>query len=160
MGMRGSARSRPLRRGPSSQGVVAREAWDRPIVGADATLRAILERHGLHLAARAPSPALVDHARTTLAAMIGEGLADIATLARRLGVTPRTLQRKLEAEGVAYSELLDQARRELACAYLADPALSVEEIAALTGYSEASAFSRAFRRWTGASPLRYRRGRA
>ncbi|MBK8937957.1 MAG: helix-turn-helix transcriptional regulator [Polyangiaceae bacterium] len=92
--------------------------------------------------------------------MIGEGLADIATLARRLGVSPRTLQRKLEAEGVAYSELLDQARRELACAYLADPALSVEEIAALTGYSEASAFSRAFRRWTGASPLRYRRGRA
>lgn len=137
--------------------VFSRDVWELPISTADAALRAILERHATALADKAPAVDLLDHARTELAVMIGAGRIDIATLARRLGQSPRTLQRRLVERGVAYSTLLDEARRELACSYLRERSLSVDEIAGLLGYSEISAFSRAFRRWTGTSPLRYRR---
>jgi len=127
------------------------------LVGADATLRAILERHAHHLARQAPSHDLVDHARRELAVMLGQGHAEIAMLAKRLAVSTRTLQRRLTERGIAYSTLLDEARRDLAIGYLAEPGASVDEIAALLGYSEPSAFARAFRRWTGASPASWRR---
>lgn len=140
--------------------VFTREDWARPIPRADATLQAILERHASALAARAPAPGLVEHARATLATMIGEGLADVATLARRLGMSSRTLQRRLEEHGIAYSSLLDDARSDLARAYLTNPELSVEEVAEVLGFSESSAFSRAFRRWTGMSPRAWRNAHA
>lgn len=143
---------------PASALVFSRQVWDLPLERADATLRAILERHAAALAEKAPASDVVDHARTELAVMVGEGRIDIATLARRLGTSSRTLQRRLVERGVAYSALLDDARRELASSYLRDRSLTVDEIAGLLGYSEPSAFARAFRRWTGASPLRFRRG--
>ena len=70
----------------------------------------------------------------------------------------RTLQRRLAERGMTWQQLLDNTRMELARQYLADPALSVAETALLLGFSEQSAFTRAFKRWMGQTPLTYRQG--
>lgn len=78
-------------------------------------------------------------------------------VARALGKSVRTLLRHLEQEGHTFEQILDDSRRQLAIAYSADPRLAAFEIAGLLGYTEPSAFFRAFRRWTGDSPQQYRR---
>jgi AraC-like DNA-binding protein len=80
------------------------------------------------------------------------GDVEVDRTARRLGMSRRTIARKLAAEGLTYSVVLEELRLDLARRYLADPELSIAKIAWLLGYREASAFSRAFRRWTGGSP--------
>src|SRR5450432_2568036 len=78
----------------------------------------------------------------------------MAGLARHMGLTPRTLQRHLRAEGTTHQRLLDDTRRELALHHLADH-MAIGEIAFQLGFSEASAFHRAFKRWTGMTPQAY-----
>lgn len=73
-------------------------------------------------------------------------------IARKLGVSRQTLHRRLKAEGVSYHEVLDDLRRRLAIRCLRDNGVSVQETAARLGYSDPSAFSRAFKRWTGRRP--------
>jgi AraC-like DNA-binding protein len=73
-------------------------------------------------------------------------------VARTLGVSRPTLLRRLKAEGVTFAEVLDQLRCRLALSYLGARKVSVNETAYLVGFSEPAAFSRAFKRWTGASP--------
>ena len=71
-------------------------------------------------------------------------------------MSQRSFQRRLRELGLTYRELLDQTRHELARRYLDDPAKSVTEITFLLGFSEQSAFTRAFRHWSGMSPSVYR----
>lgn len=78
-------------------------------------------------------------------------------VARSLGTTSRTMLRHLEQEGQTFEKILDSSRRDLALSYVADHRLAAFEIAGLLGYTEPSAFFRAFRRWTGESPQHYRR---
>src|SRR5262249_9989877 len=73
-------------------------------------------------------------------------------IARRCGVSQRTLARRLMSEGVTFSEMLNDLRDDLAMQYLADPGLSISQIAWLLGYQEVSAFTNAFRRRTGETP--------
>lgn len=84
----------------------------------------------------------------------GEAAAD--DIARRLHMSGRTMQRKLAEAGTTYLRLVDDTRRDMALRYIVDPGKSLADIAFLLGFSEQSAFSRAFRRWTGASPTAYR----
>lgn len=79
-----------------------------------------------------------------------------AWVARELALSPRSLQRRLAALGVSYQELLDRSRYELARIYLGDPGKSLTEITFLLGFSQQSAFIRAFRRWSGMSPTTFR----
>lgn len=81
----------------------------------------------------------------------------IAGVADAVGMSERSLRRHLQAEGRSFQTLLSQVRHEQALAYLRDPALSVLEVALLLGYAEQSAFSAAFRSWTGCSPREYQR---
>jgi AraC-like DNA-binding protein len=78
-------------------------------------------------------------------------------IARRLGISARTLQRRLEGEGTSFAQVLDETRREAALALLADPAYSVGTVSRGVGYADQFAFNKAFRRWTGRSPSAYRR---
>lgn len=73
-------------------------------------------------------------------------------VASELAMSARSVQRALRAEGTSYQLLLDDVRRELAVRHLAGRGTSAAEVAFLTGFSEPSAFSRAFRRWTGSTP--------
>ena len=73
-------------------------------------------------------------------------------IARRLGWSERTLQLRLRDEETSFAQLLDEVRAGLARMHLEDSRLAVFEVAFLLGFSEPSAFNRAFRRWTGKSP--------
>jgi AraC-like DNA-binding protein len=73
-------------------------------------------------------------------------------IAKKLGLSRQTLYRKLKAEGVSYKKLLDELRHNMALHYLSGKKVSVNEAAYLVGFSDPSAFSRAFKRWTGSSP--------
>ncbi|NMM43622.1 AraC family transcriptional regulator [Rhodospirillaceae bacterium KN72] len=95
--------------------------------------------------------------RNQIKLQLGDIPPSIAEIARILGVTDLSLQRQLRQHGVTFQELVNAARKELALHYLEDPDMRLTEIAHCLGYSELSAFSRAFRGWTGMSPHRYRR---
>jgi len=88
---------------------------------------------------------------------LGESLPSVADISKLFGVSEPTFQKQLRAHGLNFSDVVKAARHELALHYIADPNLPLTEIAYLLGYSELSAFSRAFRNWTGMSPQRYRR---
>jgi AraC-like DNA-binding protein len=87
-----------------------------------------------------------------IAALLPRGQTRIESVAQKLGVSPRTLRRKLAAEGVTFAGILEDLRFELAKHHLAERDLSITRIACLLGYTEVSAFSHAFRRWTGRTP--------
>lgn len=76
--------------------------------------------------------------------------------ARRLEMSPRTLQRRLRASGTTFSDLLEQVRTQQACGLLHEPNRSLAAIADALGFSEHSAFTRAFKRWTGMTPAQFR----
>lgn len=84
------------------------------------------------------------------------GDASIACVAAKLGFSRAGLYRRLAAEGADFSALTQRVRREMAEMYVAQPGIAFTDVALLLGYSELSAFSRAFTRWTGLSPARYR----
>lgn len=84
------------------------------------------------------------------AALLADGCT-LAGVARALGTSPRTLQRRLHAEGTSFDAILDAVRRELAQSFL-ERGVPLKQIAMLLGYAETSAFHRAFKRWTGESP--------
>jgi AraC-like DNA-binding protein len=88
------------------------------------------------------------------------GFRTLDEVAGKLGVSSRTLKRKLKAEGSAFSEILDALQCEQACALLRAEQLSIEEIAERVGYSDVSNFTRAFKRWTELTPAQYRRANA
>jgi AraC-like DNA-binding protein len=73
-------------------------------------------------------------------------------IASKLGLSRQTLLRKLKTEGVTFEKVLDELRQKLALHYLSGRKVSVNETAYLVGFSDPTAFSRAFKRWTGSSP--------
>jgi AraC-like DNA-binding protein len=81
----------------------------------------------------------------------------IEEVATELGLSARTLKRRLAAQGTAYSDLVDEVRREKALLLLGSSALSIDEVAERLGYSDLANFGRAFRRWTGTTPAAYRK---
>jgi AraC-like DNA-binding protein len=88
--------------------------------------------------------------------LLGAGEISIDRVARELGMSRQTLYRRLKAEGTTFEELLDAKRRQLAVRYLALDRSSVKAAAYRLGFSDPAAFSRAFKRWTGTSPSRFR----
>ena len=85
------------------------------------------------------------------------GYPVIEEVAALLGFSPRTFQRQLQEEGLNYSELVEHCRCRAACASLEHTREPIREIAANLGYRDPSSFSRAFRRWTGATPRTWRK---
>lgn len=100
---------------------------------------------------------LGDRVRGVLLEGLPSGRSTIEYTSRRLGVSPRTLQRRLRQDGLSYREVLDSTRERLAHHYLTRTDLSYGEISFLLGFSEPSPFFRAFRNWTGETPESVRR---
>jgi AraC-like DNA-binding protein len=100
---------------------------------------------------------LLLRARSSIARCLSLGDVELAKVAQELGVGSRTLQRALQDDGRNFSGLVDQVRRELAERNLSDASLSSVDLAFLLGFSDQSAFQRAFKRWTGSTPGEYRR---
>lgn len=91
-----------------------------------------------------------------IADMLSDGVPPLPSVAGGLGMSARTLQRRLAEHGVTYQNLVNQARLELARSLMEETDYSLAEIAFLTGFSEQSAFSRAFKRWAGQTPGAFR----
>lgn len=94
--------------------------------------------------------------QNAISPVLPHGEATIENAARALGVTPRTLSRRLRQEGVSFAKVLQNLRLQLTRRYFDEPRMSVSQIAWLLGYRDTSAFSHAFKRWTGTSPRRVR----
>ncbi|HLV78392.1 MAG TPA: helix-turn-helix transcriptional regulator [Marinobacter sp.] len=84
------------------------------------------------------------------------GKVGVETVAGQLNMSRYTLHKKLRQEGLTFASLLEQVRREQALTYMKDKSKPLVEIAEQLGFSELSAFSRAFKRWMGTSPAEYR----
>jgi AraC-like DNA-binding protein len=122
--------------------------------GLDAHFRSLLETTAI------PAPtSMGDRVRALIAPELGDGEPSITVLSKRLGTSERTLRRRLAEEGASFRGLVDQVRRERAEALLGAERLSLTEIAFALGFSEGSAFTRAFNRWFGVPPRAYRRAR-
>jgi AraC-like DNA-binding protein len=87
-----------------------------------------------------------------ISSLLPHGRVVVDDVARSLGMSDRTLARKLSDEGLSFTEVLQQLRRDLAVQYLDDPKLHVSKIAWLLGFNEVSAFTHAFKRWSGKTP--------
>jgi len=136
-----------------------RALLDRPTVAPDPHLISILERYASMLATRLPArDNLGDRVREVLSALLARGDVAAPLAAEALGLSPRSLQRKLRDEGLSFSALVDEARCELAKEALKGSA-PLAEIALRLGFSDQSAFHRAFMRWTGRTPGDFRRPR-
>jgi AraC-like DNA-binding protein len=137
---------------------LASEMLDRPSPAADPALWRVVERHAEALLAAQPEPSdsIDERVRRLLIGLLGEGEASLAKVAARLHMSERSLQRRLSAQGASFDTLLEDLRRELCLRYLADPKIAIAEVAYLVGYSEPSAFHRAFKRWTGTTPAEAR----
>ncbi|WP_342117746.1 AraC family transcriptional regulator [Pseudoduganella sp. OTU4001] len=133
-------------------------AW--PVPNADVSLYPVLQQHAEQLlqqrAARAGAAGIVERARGAIVQRLSQGQVRVATVAEELGLSPRTLQRKLADAGSSFQQVLDEARFALARDYLRQPGLSLVDIAFLLGYQEQSAFTHAFREWSGMNPGAWR----
>jgi AraC-like DNA-binding protein len=119
----------------------------------------ILDGHARAALERLPREMdLVETMRSVLATEIRAGNPTLEQCARRMGMGARTVHRRLAETGTSHKKLLDEVRHTLAMRYLDDRTLSIGEVGFLLGFNDASAFYRAFRRWTGRTPAQYREG--
>jgi AraC-like DNA-binding protein len=133
------------------------QTWRLPLRRRDPILRQVLERHANEILARLPArTGLALEVQRALASRVAGGDTRIESVGREFGMSARTLQRRLADEGLSYQKLLDDARKVAAGRHLAESTLAIGEIAYLLGYSEATAFHRAFKRWYGATPEAFR----
>ncbi len=131
-----------------------------PLRQPDAMLLGILEAQAAHALAHLPkSDAFVREVQALIMRLCLEGAPTLAQVADQLCMTPRTLQRRLAEHGTRFQPVLDETRQQLCRQYLADPRLQLTDVAHLLGYSDQSAFTRAYRRWTGHTPHGARRPR-
>ena len=129
-----------------------------PIGSADTHLNELLMKYCEEaLAPRAQGHAtLRSSVENAMAPLLPHGKANAVEIARRIGLSHRTLARKLSAEGLTFSEIAEEMKRDLARHYLRDGDLPISQIAWLLGYREVSAFTHAFKRWTGMTPRQLR----
>ena len=145
----------PVEFGAAVDEIAIAASWaESPVVSADPYLHELLVRYCEEALSRRRTRGseLRVRVENAITPLLPHGEARADEVARHLGLSRRTLTRRLAAEGLSFEGILDALRLDLAHRYLADRDLTISEIAWLLGYRESSAFSRAFRRWTGKSP--------
>ncbi len=129
-----------------------------PMPRRDPTLRRLLDRQAQAMLQALPQSSEADRQmQRVVLRMLSDGEPTLARAAEAMHMSPRTLQRRLARHGLSWQQWLDRSREQLAHQYLEDASLTLADIALLLGFSEQSAFNRAYRRWTGRSPGRDRR---
>lgn len=130
---------------------------DAPLPQADAQLARLHQQHATQrLAGLREDGALTHELRAWIGAALPARVPTRAEAAQALGLSERTLARRLRAQGASFSQLLDAARRDAALQAVAQPALALAGIGQSLGFAEPAVFWRAFRRWAGCTPLEWR----
>jgi AraC-like DNA-binding protein len=133
------------------------EYLEAPLPCADAAIHVVLCEHVQRtLEQSIGQPTLSSQVREVASRDLREGTPKLFTVAHQLRLRPRTLARRLAREGTTFSAILDGVRQELGQGFVIGDELSLTEIAFRLGFSHVEAFYRAFRRWTGRTPLTYR----
>jgi AraC-like DNA-binding protein len=135
--------------------VVPRAVLEIPLRTADSAALAALQRTGETMLTAAEGRDVLERVREEARAALDAGDARLEVVARRIGVGARTLQRRLGEQGTSYARMLDEVKRETAVRWIEQRTMSFGEIAFGLGFSEPSAFHRAFKRWTGSTPREY-----
>jgi AraC-like DNA-binding protein len=131
---------------------------EAPALRHDPQLFRLLEAHAARVLAETPTTASFrERVRNAVVERLRDGEPAISAIAEALATSERSLQRRLQTEGASFRDVVDEARHKLATQYLGDDTLSMTDVACLLGYSEAAAFTRAFKRWTGHAPSQARR---
>ena len=142
---------------PTNALVVAREFLDRQVPAADERLYPIVRRYLDGVLQDGPKEeGVLAAARRAIVEIMRDGDPTLSGVAKQMGLSPRTLQRRIDDLGMTFKRLVGETRHRSSLNYLRDPKHTLTEIAYLLGYSEVSAFNRAFRRWTGSTPSAYR----
>ncbi len=138
--------------------VVEPEFCQQQIPAADARLYPILRRYlDRILDELPPEDGFLASVRRVIGDLMRQGEPKLEPAANKLAIGPRTLQRRLKDQGADFKALVDDTRRQFSLRYLQTRKNTLTEVAYLLGYSEVSAFNRAFKRWTGSTPSDYRR---
>jgi AraC-like DNA-binding protein len=138
---------------------VGEAAWRAPLRTADPALQATLRHLSDRLDLGQDGTDLERAVRARLRGLLVQGRADAPTLARTMGMSERTLRRRLAGAGRTYQEVVDRFRETEAERLLAVPGAALTEVALRLGFSDPSAFTRAFRRWKGMPPSAWAAGR-
>jgi AraC-like DNA-binding protein len=140
--------------------VLPASALELPLREPDPSLREYLDvRATVLLASLKEGHDFENTVRSRIDEALANGTPTLVAVARRLGLSGRTLQRRLNEEGLSFSDLVDDVRRTAALGLIENSRFSVFEVAALAGYRDAESFRAAFVRWTGVTPRDYRRRR-
>lgn len=144
---------------PCNEIALANDLAALPLLKADPALAGFFERHLRRMLGETGAQAggMASRVRSLLADELRRGAPTLETVAARLGMSSRTLKRRLHDEGTTFQDVLDAVRCDLAKRYLDERRLALGEVSFLLGFSEPSAFHRAFKRWTGRTPLSYQR---
>lgn len=137
----------------------ARSVLELPLTGAQHELCEYLEQRADEALALAGGAELVVSCEQAVRACLESGDVRARAIAKRMCTTPRTLQRRLAERGLSLRMVIDRVREQHALALLRDPSVPMTDVSERLGFSEPRAFRRAFSRWTGLSPDRYRRAR-
>jgi AraC-like DNA-binding protein len=133
---------------------------DAPLSTADLNLNAMMRKHAEFTLANLPkAQSMTKKVRDLIISDLSNGGPYAKRISQKLNISARTLIRRLENEGTTFKEILDDIRRRLALNYVGSRDLDLNNTAFLLGFSHATAFHRAFKRWTDQTPLEYRRSR-
>lgn len=148
----------PLHFGASTTALIFRLSdLSLPIVRADETLAGYLSEYADVVLSSLTRGSTMRHTvRAAIWSVLGEGKPSLERVAAALRIPPRTMQRRLSAEGTSLHREIEEIRKTMATALLRDRSYSIADVAFLLGFSEPSAFFRSFRRWTGATPRQFR----
>ncbi|MFM8499804.1 MAG: AraC family transcriptional regulator [Chakrabartia sp.] len=136
--------------------IFAADVMDETLPGASPDLAQFNDRIAAECLSRLNRADVIARVRTCVVDRLSSETCTRQRVARDLGMSEAGLQQKLAERGTGFQELLDETRCELAIGYLHQPALTITEIAFLLGFSDASNFTRAFKRWKGAPPSAFR----
>ena len=150
----------PIRYDSPHMGICFEARWlELPVVQNAQSLREFLAGAPANLLIKyRDSSSLSERIRRLLRRRLNAELPSLAQVGEALAMSPQTLRRRLRDEGHGFQALKDALRRDTAIGYLAQPELTLIDIANLVGFSEASTFHRAFKQWTGVAPGQYRLG--
>jgi AraC-like DNA-binding protein len=139
--------------------VLARADLDRASIKADAVLAEVLDSHAREQLARLPTaPELIEQVRFAVVHALASGELSIPAVARRLGISPRTLRRRLtDDHGTSFRAVVDELRADVARQWVREGTRAVAEVAFSLGFADERAFHHAFVRWTDMTPEQFRR---